>query len=88
MLFRSTVRLARTGVEFEVPVGESILSCARAHGCQVASSCEAGTCGTCRTRLVSGEADHRDLVLAEHERAGQIMICVSRALSPEIAIDR
>jgi phthalate 4,5-dioxygenase reductase subunit len=52
------------------------------------SSCESGTCGTCRTRLVSGQADHRDLVLMEEEKADQIMICVSRALTPEIAIDR
>ena len=52
------------------------------------SSCETGTCGTCRTKLLAGEADHRDLVLAEHERADTIMICVSRARSDEITIDR
>jgi phthalate 4,5-dioxygenase reductase component len=83
-----TVVLARSGERVEVPPGVSILEAMRARGHEAASSCESGTCGTCRTRLVSGEADHRDLVLAEHERAGQIMICVSRALSPEIAIDR
>jgi phthalate 4,5-dioxygenase reductase subunit len=38
--------------------------------------------------MLTGVADHRDLVLAEHERSDTIMICVSRALSDEITIDR
>jgi len=82
------VKLARSGESFEVPVGTTILEALRAKGHEVPSSCESGTCGTCRTKLLSGEADHRDLVLAEHERGDQIMICVSRARSPEIVIDR
>ena len=53
--------------------------CLRDHGLEVPSSCETGTCGTCRTKMLAGEADHRDLVLAEHERNDTIMICVSRA---------
>ena len=57
-------------------------------GIRRASSCESGTCGTCRTRLIAGEADHRDLVLADSERADNIMICVSRARSDELVIDR
>ena len=72
---------------FVVPPGVSILDAMRAHGHEAPSSCESGTCGTCRTRLVSGEADHRDLVLMDDEKAGQIMICVSRAVSAEIAIE-
>jgi phthalate 4,5-dioxygenase reductase subunit len=60
----------------------------RDHGLDVPSSCESGTCGTCRTRLISGEADHRDLALADDERATNIMVCVSRARSGELVIDR
>ena len=71
-----------------VPVGKTILEALRDHGLDVPSSCESGTCGTCRTRLISGEADHRDLVLADDERATNIMVCVSRARSDEIVIDR
>ena len=52
------------------------------------SSCESGTCDTCRTKLLDGEAEHRDLVLAEHEKDEFIMVCVSRARSEEIVIDR
>ena len=82
------VVLAKSGDRLEVPVGLSILEVMRSRGHDAPSSCESGTCGTCRTRLVSGEADHRDLVLMDDEKATQIMICVSRARSPEIVIDR
>ena len=82
------VRLARSGEVIDVPVTKTILEALRDHGLDVPSSCETGTCGTCRTKMLAGQADHRDLVLAEHERADNIMICVSRARSDEITIDR
>jgi phthalate 4,5-dioxygenase reductase subunit len=82
------VRLAKSGEVVDVPVGVTILEALRAHGLTVPSSCESGTCGTCRTRLIAGEADHRDLVLSEHEHADNIMLCVSRAKSDELTIDR
>jgi phthalate 4,5-dioxygenase reductase component len=82
------VRLARSGKVVEVPVTKTILEALREAGLEVPSSCETGTCGTCRTKMLAGEADHRDLVLAEHERADHIMICVSRARGEEITIDR
>jgi len=81
------VVLNRSGQRFEVPVGESILTILRQHGCNVPSSCESGTCGTCRTRLVSGQADHRDMVLMPEEMEHEVMICVSRARSAELVID-
>ncbi|UST56194.1 PDR/VanB family oxidoreductase (plasmid) [Comamonadaceae bacterium OTU4NAUVB1] len=81
------VKLARSGGEYNVPVGQSILSVLREHGCDAASSCESGTCGTCRTGLLGGEADHRDMVLMPEEMEHQIMICVSRARSPELVLD-
>jgi phthalate 4,5-dioxygenase reductase subunit len=82
------VRLAKSGDLVDVPVGTTILEALRAHGLEVPSSCESGTCGTCRTRLVAGAAEHRDLVLSEHEHDDNIMICVSRAKSDELVIDR
>jgi len=83
-----TVRLAKSGRTIEVPGGVTILEALRNAGLDVPSSCESGTCGTCRTRLIAGEADHRDLVLADDERASNIMVCVSRALGDELTIDR
>ena len=82
------VELARSGAVIEVPVGVTILAALRARGHVVPSSCESGTCGTCRTKLLGGEADHRDLVLTESEQAQNIMLCVSRAHSDELLIDR
>jgi phthalate 4,5-dioxygenase reductase subunit len=83
-----TAGLAKSGDRIEVPPGVSILEAMRARGHEAPSSCESGTCGTCRTRYLAGDADHRDLVLTEDERMDQIMICVSRAASPEIVLDR
>ena len=82
------VRLARSGAVLDVSTSTTILEALRVNGLDVPSSCETGTCGTCRTKLLTGEADHRDLVLAEHERKDTIMICVSRARGDQITIDR
>ena len=82
------VKLARSGAVVEVPAEKTILETIRAAGHEAPSSCESGTCGTCKTRLLAGEADHRDLVLMNSERNDHIMICVSRAKSEELTIDR
>lgn len=81
------VRLAKSDLAFDVPVGKSILATLREHGVNCPSSCESGTCGTCRAGLLAGTADHRDMVLMPEEADTQIMICVSRALSPELVLD-
>ncbi|HET9651534.1 MAG TPA: PDR/VanB family oxidoreductase [Usitatibacter sp.] len=81
------VRLARTGRDVPVPGGVSILEAIRRCGIEVPSSCESGTCGTCRTRLLEGTAEHRDFVLDEDEQRREIMICVSRARSPRLVLD-
>ena len=82
-----TVELAKSGKVFDVPPGKSILSVVREQGYDAAWSCESGTCGTCRTRLLEGEADHRDMVLLPEEMPTQIMICVSRAKGERLVID-
>ncbi len=81
------VRLARSGGEVEVPAGTTILEALARAGHRVRSSCQSGTCGTCKTRLLEGEAEHRDLVLMPDEQASEIMVCVSRARSPLLVLD-
>ncbi len=81
------VTLARSGTRVDVAAGQSLLEALRAHGVAVRSSCEAGSCGSCRTTLLAGEAEHRDFVLGEDEQATQIMVCVSRARGDELVLD-
>lgn len=81
------IRLNRSGTTLEVPADKSILEALRDAGKIVPSSCESGTCGTCKCGLVSGDADHRDMVLMEEEKASRIMICVSRARSGVLVLD-
>jgi ferredoxin-NADP reductase len=78
------VELARSGEVLTVPPGLSILQAVRQAGLDVLYSCTEGTCGTCETDLLAGEADHRDSVLTEAERAAgeTLMICVSRCRTP------
>jgi phthalate 4,5-dioxygenase reductase component len=82
-----TVQLAKSGLTVVVAADSTILEAVRAAGVHVPSSCEAGTCGSCKTVLIRGEAEHRDLVLAEEERGNRIMVCCSRAVSPELVLD-
>jgi len=81
------VRLAKSGRLLTVAAGDSILDTLRAAGIRVASSCESGSCGACRTALLEGEAEHRDFVLTDEERRDAIMPCVSRARSDELVLD-
>ncbi|MGH6946728.1 MAG: 2Fe-2S iron-sulfur cluster-binding protein [Kiloniellales bacterium] len=73
--------LSRRKQTLTVPADRSILEVLRAAGVAIDYSCEAGICGTCRTRLISGEPDHRDEVLTPAEKAAKadIMVCISRA---------
>ncbi len=75
------VYATKSDVEFVVPEDESILVAADFEGVVVPGDCLEGTCGSCETRVVSGEVEHRDSILnfqAQAESA-TMMICVSRA---------
>jgi phthalate 4,5-dioxygenase reductase subunit len=81
------VKLERSGQMFEIPKDRSILEILRDNGIHAPSSCESGTCGSCRTTLCAGDAEHRDMVLTDDEKSAQIMICVSRAKGEELVLD-
>ena len=82
-----TVRLNRSGASVPVSADQSILEVLRAAGLQLPSSCESGTCGSCRTTLISGAVEHRDMVLLDEEKSHQIMVCVSRGCGGELVLD-
>ena len=83
------VELRASGLVFEVPAQHTLLQSVREHGIDVPSSCEEGVCGTCETRVIEGECEHRDFLLSEDERASNrtMMICVSRAKSRRLVLD-
>ena len=83
------VVLRRSGTRLRVEANASILETLEQHGVGVPFSCREGLCRTCETGLCAGEADHRDTVLSEAERAAQssLMVCVSRAHSAVLELD-
>jgi ferredoxin-NADP reductase len=83
------VELALSGTTLSVPADRSILDVVTHAGVPVLSSCTEGTCGTCETRVLSGDIDHRDSVLSpeEHEEGEVMMICVSRARSCRLVLE-
>lgn len=81
------VELARSGRTITVPADRSILEAVRDSGVRTSSSCESGTCGTCKTALIAGEPEHRDMVLMDDEKDRFVMICVSRAKSGRLVLD-
>lgn len=80
------VSIKSTGESFQVDEASTILETLRSNGLRVPSSCESGTCGSCKMRLVAGEAEHRDFVLESDEYDSAIMVCVSRGRG-DIEID-
>jgi ferredoxin len=83
------VVLERTGRTFDIPADASILEVLELEGIAVPSSCQQGVCGTCETKVLGGEIDHRDMVLTAYEKSsGQsMMICCSRAKGVSLTLD-
>jgi len=84
------VTLASSGASWPVPADKTIARVLLENGVEVPLSCEMGLCGACLTPVVSGEADHRDTVQTEAEKAAplqQIALCCSRSRSKALVID-
>ena len=84
-----TVNLQRTGRSLSVPAGTSILDVLLAAGIDVPHSCCDGVCGTCETRVLAGQPDHRDAVLLgeDAKTQGRLMVCVSRCVGDTLTLD-
>ncbi|MHC3916538.1 PDR/VanB family oxidoreductase [Alcaligenes nematophilus] len=83
------LRLAKSGQTIQVPAGKSVLDALLDAGIPIEHSCKEGVCGSCETRILEGEADHRDGVLSKKEReAGRsMMVCVSRCKRGPMVLD-
>jgi ferredoxin-NADP reductase len=75
-----SVCIASTGEVVVVGAEETLLSALQQSGVSAPYSCQQGFCGTCRTRVLGGNVDHRDTLLTNPERnAGTMLVCISRA---------
>jgi ferredoxin-NADP reductase len=83
------VELARSGQEFVIPEGKSILQVLLDAGVDVDYSCELGICGACEQRVISGTPEHRDAILTEEEQASntKVMICCAGCKSDRLVLD-
>jgi vanillate O-demethylase ferredoxin subunit len=81
------VKIASTGDVFDVPADRTIIQVLRQNGFSVDTSCEDGFCGTCLTKYVAGEPEHRDSVLDDDDRKDFVLICCARSKTPVLVLD-
>jgi len=83
------VKLASSGQVFSIPAGVTVIKVLAEHGIDIPVACEQGVCGTCLTRIIDGEPDHRDVYLSDDERAANDIFtpCCSRAKSALLVLD-
>jgi vanillate monooxygenase ferredoxin subunit len=83
------VKIASSGAVYEVPADQTVVHALQAQGIEILTSCEQGVCGTCITRVLQGECDHRDLYFTDEEKAkhDQFTPCCSRAKSAVLVLD-
>jgi vanillate monooxygenase ferredoxin subunit len=81
--------IASTGQVVPVAVGQSAAQALEEAGVFVPVSCEQGVCGTCLTRVIEGEPEHRDAFQTNAEKAAgdQFTPCCSRARTPRLVLD-
>jgi ferredoxin len=75
-----TVDVVTANKTTRVDVGseQSLLGVMRAAGLEVVSSCETGSCGTCRIGLKEGKVVHKGKGLTTEEQEKEMLCCVSR----------
>lgn len=83
------VVLARSRIRLHHDDHGSLLDFLLRSGVTVPNGCHQGICGSCATRVVSGEVDHRDGILSEHERqhSSLMLPCVSGCRGTQLELD-
>ncbi len=83
------IKIASTGKTYKVGAEQNIIKVLKDNGIEVLTSCEQGVCGTCITRVLQGEPDHRDMYFTDEEKAknDQFTPCCSRSKSRTLVLD-
>jgi ring-1,2-phenylacetyl-CoA epoxidase subunit PaaE len=84
-----TVILDGRATTFRLPAGTPVLDGAQKVRPDLPFACKGGVCGTCRARLVAGEATmRRNYALEPAEvAAGQVLTCQTHPVSDAITVD-
>ena len=74
------LKLAVSGRVVTVAKGQTLLEAAEGASIEIPSSCRGGVCGTCRTRVISGEVEcEAEALTAEDREQGYVYACVAWA---------
>ena len=78
-----TVTLSVRGRSFACAADRFVLDAALEAGCKLPFNCREGLCGTCKSKLLSGEFDmkHRGGIRPKEIAAGKFLPCCSKPLS-------
>lgn len=83
MTFKVTLR--PSGHSYDVPDGVTVLNAGLEAGCNMPYSCRAGTCRTCRGKILKGGVDHGGSHAAyltdAHKAMGYALLCKAKPLS-------
>ena len=79
------IKLQPSGHQFETIGNETILDAAFRSGINLAYSCQNGSCGDCRAKIISGEVErinHHDFTMSEAEKLqNTVLMCCYKAVS-------
>ena len=83
------IKIASSGNTYAVGATQNIITVLKDNGIEILTSCEQGVCGTCITRVLEGEPDHRDMYFTDDEKAknDQFTPCCSRSKSAVLVLD-
>ena len=83
------VEIRQAGRTIEVPEGRTILEVALEEGIDYPHGCRSGRCGSCKSRLVSGEVDlldHTRFALSAEEKAQGLILACRALLRTDAAV--
>jgi ferredoxin-NADP reductase/DMSO/TMAO reductase YedYZ heme-binding membrane subunit len=84
----ATIAFAKSGLSARPGADQTVLEAAEAAGVEIPSDCRAGTCGTCKTKLLSGRVrmESEDALTRSDKKLGLILACQAHAVG-DITVD-
>ena len=81
------IEVQSSGQKINVTRAESIIDALARSGIEIATSCQSGLCGTCKTRYLSGDVEHGDCILSDLEHQEYLTPCISHIKSGTLVLD-